>query len=263
MPPITFQADIKDASLAPLRQRLVSLGRTLREDGSNAAKNVSKSLAFLRRAASLPLGLTEARQIADVLYDADDEVDASVRAMFRPKMALSTLLEAGDTAPAHSTEIKALAEAISNKAAEWEAETPVSSRLSILLNQAEWNTATTILAFPDRRIAETYLASDRAVQCACTVIDHRGIFEFAAIADVKRIIVVGPTTQAVRALLTTSAGSRCRPLPGRRRRQRAAVRRTHSVEPSGRLLVDRRKSGRTHRSVAPRRVERSARRRRG
>ena len=72
------------------------------------------------------------------------------------------------------------------------------------LNQAEWNTATTILAFPDRRIAETYLASDRAVQCACTVIDHRGIFEFAAIADVKRIIVVGPTTQAVRALLTTS-----------------------------------------------------------
>ncbi|MEW6453895.1 MAG: multiubiquitin domain-containing protein [Pseudomonadota bacterium] len=88
MPPISFQADIKDASLAPLRDRLVVLGRALREDANAGASVVSRTLAFLRRAASLPIGLSEARQITDILYDADDEVDSNIQAMFRPKMAL-------------------------------------------------------------------------------------------------------------------------------------------------------------------------------
>lgn len=200
---IAFQADIKDASLAPLRERLVSLGRMLREDGSAATKNVSKTLAFLRRAASLPMGLAEARRITDVLFDADDEVDASVRAMFRPRMMLGTLREAAGIAPVHASEIGSLADAIGAKVVEWEEETPVSLKLAGLMEAAEWNANSTVLAFPDRRIAETFLASDRALECACTVIDHRGIFELLPEAGVRRIIVVGPTTQAVRALLTT------------------------------------------------------------
>lgn len=204
MPPIAFQADIKDASLAPLRQRLVSLGRTLREDGNDGAKAVSKSLTFLRRVASLPLGLTEARQITDILYDADDEVDSSVRAMFRPKMALGALFAVAQSAPAYSPEIKTLVEIIDAKVAEWETETPVSLKLLSLLDDADWNTASTVLAFPDRRIAETYLASDRAMRCDCTVVDHRGISDLTSTSTVRRIIVVGPSPQAIRTLLTTS-----------------------------------------------------------
>lgn len=201
---IAFQADIKDASLAPLRERLVSLGRTLREDASSATKNVSRTLAFLRRAASLPMGLAEARRITDVLYDADDEVDATIRSMFRPRMVLGALRLAAEIDPGQASEITSLADAIDAKVVEWEAETPVSPKLSTLMDMAEWNAASTVLAFPDRRIAETYLASDRALTCACAVIDHRGIFELSPEAGIKRIIVVGPTTQAVRALLTTS-----------------------------------------------------------
>ena len=91
MPPISFQADIKDASLAPLRRDLVALGQRMREAGAGlGAEAVSRTLAFVRRCASLPLGLQEARETADILYDADDDADAAVRAMFRPRMSATT-----------------------------------------------------------------------------------------------------------------------------------------------------------------------------
>lgn len=206
MPPISFQADIKDASLAPLRDRLVVLGRALREDANAGASVVSRTLAFLRRAASLPIGLSEARQITDILYDADDEVDSNIQAMFRPKMALGALLGVADIAPAHSSEIRSLVEAVGSKVSEWENETPVSLKLSSLLEQSAWNATSTVVAFPDRRIAETYLASDRAVRCNCTIIDHKGILDLSNSASVRRIIVIGPGPQAIRALLTTPLG---------------------------------------------------------
>jgi hypothetical protein len=206
MPPISFQADIKDASLAPLRDRLVVLGRALREDANAGASVVSRTLAFLRRAASLPIGLSEAREITDILYDADDEVDSKVQAMFRPKMALGALLAVAETAPAHSLEIKSLVAAIGSKVGEWEAETPVSLKLASVLEQSAWNAASTIIAFPDRRIAETYLASDRAVRCDCTIIDHKGISDLSEATPVRRIIVIGPGPLAIRALLTTRLG---------------------------------------------------------
>jgi hypothetical protein len=203
MPAIAFQADIKDASLAPLRDRLVVLGRALREDAHAGAAVVSRTLAFLRRSASLPIGLSEAREITDILYDADDEVDSSVRAMFRPKMVLGALLAVAEIAPAYSSEIRSLVEAVGSKVGEWESETPVSLKLASLLEQSAWNAASTVIAFPDRRIAETYLASDRAVRCDCTIIDHKGIADLSEAAQVRRIVVIGPGPQAIRALLTT------------------------------------------------------------
>ncbi|WP_204268038.1 hypothetical protein, partial [Escherichia coli] len=82
--------------------------------------------------ASLPIGLSEARGIADILYDADDEVDSNVRAMFRPKMALGALLAVAEIAPAYSSEIRSLVEAVGSKVGEWESETPVSLKLASL-----------------------------------------------------------------------------------------------------------------------------------
>ena len=121
-------------------------------------------------------------------------------------MALGALLGVADIAPAHSSEIRSLVEAVGSKVSEWENETPVSLKLSSLLEQSAWNATSTVIAFPDRRIAETYLASDRAVRCNCTIIDHKGILVLSNSASVRRIIVIGPGPQAIRALLTTPLG---------------------------------------------------------
>jgi hypothetical protein len=48
------------------------------------------------RSTSLPGGLREAREIADILQDGDDQVDVSVRGLFRSKMALGPVAAAAD-----------------------------------------------------------------------------------------------------------------------------------------------------------------------
>jgi hypothetical protein len=88
----SFEPDIKDAALAPIRKRLVALGTGLREEAAaSAADAASRALRFLRRAASLPIGLSEARGIADILHTEDDEVDRAERSAFRAKMELAPL----------------------------------------------------------------------------------------------------------------------------------------------------------------------------
>lgn len=203
LPPIQFEADIKDASLAHLRQDLVSLGRNLRQGGhTHGAEGVSKALAFLRRAASLPLGLREARDVADILFDGDDEVDAATRGLFRPKMALSQLAAAADIIPMISEPANRLVAAVEARVSGWTEETPVSGKLSQVLQDQAWNCASTLLSISDRRVADIFLSSDRGVACACEVIEHRAIAEHVRLGRSRRMIVIGPTPEAVRALLT-------------------------------------------------------------
>jgi hypothetical protein len=204
MPPISFQADIQDASLAPLRRDLVALGQRMREAGASiGADAVSRTLAFVRRCASLPLGLQEAREIADILYDGEDEVDASVRAMFRPKMAMADLAAFGELFPAFATEARAAAATVETKVAAWNVDTPVAAKLTELLTDPKVNSPRTTIALPDRRIAEVFIASDRGVQCRCEIVDHKTMASQIAQGNPERIIVVGPTPEAVRTLLTT------------------------------------------------------------
>ncbi|MBB4377230.1 hypothetical protein [Bradyrhizobium sp. SBR1B] len=202
--PITFQADIKDASLAPLRTELVTLGRRMREEGASyAAEAVSRTLAFVRRCASLPLGLTEAREIADVLYDEDEEFDAALRAMFRPKMVLSDLLAACEVHPTFANDIRIAVQKIEAKVSMWEQDTPVAAKLAELLAAPGIDTPKTTVALPDRRVGEVFLASDRAVHYRCAVVDHRNLASHLASEAPERLVVVGPTPEAIQALLTT------------------------------------------------------------
>jgi hypothetical protein len=204
MPPISFQADIKDASLAPLRRDLVALGQRMREAGAGlGAEAVSRTLAFVRRCASLPLGLQEARETADILYDADDDADAAVRAMFRPKMAMADLSAFSELFPAFASEARSAAATVEAKVAAWNADTPVAAKLAELLTDPVVNALTTVIALPDRRIAEVFLASDRGVHCRCEVVDHKALAAHMMVRNPERIIVVGPTPEAVRTLLTT------------------------------------------------------------
>ena len=127
LPDVSFTADIKDASLVQIREKLVTLGRRLRDGGDGVgARGVSRALSFLRRIASLPLGLEEARRTADTLFDADDEVDNGIRAMFRSKMALGQLAETGAVSPDGLLARDAI-KLIDARVADWQVETPVSS----------------------------------------------------------------------------------------------------------------------------------------
>jgi hypothetical protein len=208
MPPITFQADIKDASLAPLRRQLVALGQRMREAGAaHGAEAVSRALAFVRRCASLPMGLREARETAEILYDADDDADASVRAMFLPKMALAQLSAFGELFPAFASDAASAATTVEAKVVTWNGDTPVAAKLMELLADPSINAPTTVLALPDRRIVEVFIASDRGIHCRCDVVDHKTLSAHLSERNPKRVVVVGPTPEAVRTLLVT----RCAP----------------------------------------------------
>jgi hypothetical protein len=203
LPPLRFEADIKDASLAGLRRDLVALGRNFRQRGESvAADGASKALAFLRRSASLPIGLREAREIADILNDGDDEVDIFVKSLFRPKMVLGPLAAAADLVPEFGEVTRQLVGVVEAKVATWEEETPVSAKLAQLLLDTAWNRQTTLLAVPDRWIADVYLSSDRALNVACDVVDHRGLSDRLSSTSPTKIVVIGPTPEAARALLT-------------------------------------------------------------
>jgi hypothetical protein len=204
MPPISFQADIKDASLAPLRRDLVALGQRMRETGaSRGAEAVSRTLAFVRRCASLPLGLQEARETADILYDADDDADASVRAMFRPRMAMAELSTFAELFPSFAADATSAVATVEAKVAAWNSDTPVAAKLTALLADSAINASTTVIALPDRRIAEVFIASDRGMHCHCEVVDHKSLGAHLTSRRPERVIVVGPTPEAVRTLLTT------------------------------------------------------------
>lgn len=202
---IAFEADIKDASLATVRNDLLALGRSFRQIGQGfAADAVSRALAFVRRSASLPVGLREAREIADILHDGDDEVDISVRGLFRPKMALGPLAAAADLVPEIGDEARRLVGDIETRVTAWDEETPVSAKLAHVLQDASWNCETTALVIPDRRTADVYLSSDRALGLRCEITDARGLLDFIATKPPTRVIVVGATPEVVRILLTAS-----------------------------------------------------------
>lgn len=201
--PIEFTADIKDAFLAVLREKLVGMGKHFREQGNvEGARATSGALSFLRRIASLPLGVAEARGTADVLFDSDDDVDAGNRAMFRPMMALAALVKSG-AASSEGAAATDVVKRIEELAQLWAAETPVSAKLRALLANDGWNSQRTLIAVPERRIAEVLLASDRAVHWSCPIIDHAGLAIALDKSALDRVIVVGPTSTALRALLTS------------------------------------------------------------
>ena len=201
--PISVQADIKDAALAPLRQELLAIGGKLREiEADDDADQIKRALAFVRRSASLPLGMREAREITDVLYDEAGEFDDALKKLFRPKMALSDLLAVGLRQPAFARDIEAVVKQIERKVANWEDDTPVAAKLAELLASPDINAARTTIALPGRRICEVYLASDRAVHCRCAIVDHHNLPIHLEEQDPERLIVIGPTPEAIRALLT-------------------------------------------------------------
>lgn len=199
---ISFEADIKDASLAPIRSRLLDLGAGFRRDGDVFAANaVSQVLRFVRRAASLPLGLDEAQKVAEILFDPEDDFDGAIRGMFRPKVALGRLASLRDLSPGFGTQTDDLLNTILLKCENWGADSPVSAKLATMFGQAQWNDRTTMVSIADRVVADVYMASDRVMKCKATIVDHASLSARIAADRPHRLIVLGPTPETVRSLL--------------------------------------------------------------
>ena len=206
LPTVSFEPDIKDAALAPLRTRLLSLGSGLRDEGGSAAADAaSHALRFLRRAASMPIGLAEARRIVDILFPENDEIDRGARSAFRPKMELAELRMVVDRFPAHGIEANRLAGEIETRSDTWGDETPVSAKLASLLNASESRASNTMVAVPSDRIRDIFLSSERALNWACEVVSSDHLAGRLAAAQPKRLIVVGPSPEIIRVLLTSPA----------------------------------------------------------
>lgn len=206
LPTVNFDADIKDASLAPLRTALLSLGSKLRDEReTDCARAVSQALGFLRRSVSLPFGIREAREIADVIHDGDDEVDLAVRDMFRPKMALAKLSAIANLVPSKASEALDLSASIQAKVAAWEEETPVSAKLATLLDAAHNGAVDTLVVVPDRRVADLFILSERVRRWKIDVVAAEGLAAQLAAAQPRRMIVVGPTPEILHVLLTSAA----------------------------------------------------------
>jgi hypothetical protein len=202
LPPLPCDADVKDASLRPLRERLITLARSLRESGQAAAAvAVGSALRVVSAFASLPLGISEAKSTALVLFDGDGREDVKARSLFYPSSRLQRMADAAAVAPEFAADIRAVLEDLSSHIAQWDGATPVSLKLRSILADPAWNARDVLLVLPDTRTTDVFLVSDSAIDCGCTVIDGSTFAEHAE-TGWRRIIIVRPDSKAVRGLLT-------------------------------------------------------------
>ncbi|HVV51144.1 MAG TPA: hypothetical protein VHO06_15860 [Polyangia bacterium] len=128
-PDITFDADIKDASLAPLRDRLLACLRQLREvSNQRAARALSKGLRGLSRLANLPIGLAEAQQVAAILFPGDDSADIERRSIFYPTASVQPLADAESLSGDLSSDIREVITTVKHHLEDWRTDRKPSTR---------------------------------------------------------------------------------------------------------------------------------------
>ena len=206
LPPLRFEADIKDAALAPLRERILSLARRLRQAGrASESRAVGAALRALSTFASLPLGVHEARDTAAVLFDDDDHDSVRSRSSFFPTSALQPLAQLEATVPEFAPDIRAAVNEITAHLDRWHLATPVSLKVAQLLNDPSWNAPDVLLVFPDDRTSSVFSVSDSGLKCLCTCSDVFKLAEVATTREWRRIVVLRPELRAIRVLLPMPA----------------------------------------------------------
>lgn len=198
-----YDADIKDAGLAPMRRAMLGIGAALRDagdrEGARAARN---ALDCLHLAASMPLGLRAAAAAADTLWDGDTDEERGAAALFHPRHGIRRLAAVCLRAGVAVNEAVDVVRAAEARLDLWAEATPVSARLAGLLAEPGWNAPSTVVSFPDPRIALLFGAASTpgAVLAAATC--H---LELPGVIGPGRVIVVAPTPEAVHALLAAAA----------------------------------------------------------
>lgn len=201
--PIKFNADIKDGSLITLRKDVLKAAGEMVEAGApEAAAALRSGLSFVRLIANLPVGYAEARRIIHVLHGTDDDSDQSIRQRFFRDAALSPLTRAIVEVAGFREVLSRIYERMTNTVDAWDIESPISLKIRNMIEAGETIDQKTLFVLPDRNLVDIFLASDIALRCRWSVTNGREMLETARLAAASRMVVVRPTSNLLRTLIT-------------------------------------------------------------
>ncbi len=202
--PIAFRADIKDGALLRLRDDILGAARDLVQAGAEEAAGALRSaLSFVRLIANLPVGYAEAKAAIDILHGTDDDRDQAVRSRFYLDGGLAPLNNAIHETPAHRYLLRGVHERVCATVSQWEAATPISLKLRRMVESGKGDPDGTLLVLPDRTLVDLFLASDLALQCPWGVTAAKTMLEAARASGARRWLVVRPTSNSLKAILTS------------------------------------------------------------
>lgn len=202
--PVAFRADIKDGALLRLRDNILGAARDLVQAGAEeAAAALRSALSFVRLIANLPVGYAEAKAAIDILHGTDDDRDQAVRSRFYLDGGLATLNIAIHDTPAHRDLLRGVHEQVCATVSQWEAATPISLKLKRLVESGKGDPDGTLLVLPDRTLVDLFLASDLALHCPWGVTAAKTMLEAARASGARRWLVVRPTSDSLKAILTS------------------------------------------------------------
>lgn len=197
-----YDADIKDATLTPLRRSVLDIGRRLREatilDGYRTAR---RALDALHRAASMPLGLAEAEQSAKMLWEEDSDENREVLKTFHSKQEIYALTATCSKSGVAVGQAEQFRDTALKRLQEWQTDTPVSHTLRKLLAKNEWNRQDTLISFPRSEIALLFSTAAEVTSLGIPTCHHK---ELAEKIGPGRLIIVGPDTNAIHTILASN-----------------------------------------------------------
>lgn len=205
-PAMDVRADLKDARLLALRNEVLGTARDLEEAEDRAAAAALRAgLSFVRATATLPVALGAARAIVETMHGTEDDADRSARRKFYPATALQPM---ADTAlvSAHRETLLAFRRQFLSLAEGWENGTPVSEKLAGLAARLGDEARKAMLVLPDRHVANLYDLSDAAQSVPWRVAEPRTMVQTARAHGCERWIVVRPSGDTLRTLLTALPG---------------------------------------------------------
>lgn len=207
-PAMDVHADLKDGRLLTLRKDVLEAARSMEEaEDRLAAAALRTGLLFVRSTANLPVGLGQARSIVETMHATEDEADRAVRRKFFVSTALQPLTEAA-SASVHRETLLSFRLKFKTLAEGWENGTPVSEKLVSLARKLGEGARDTMLVLPDRHVVNLYSLSDAAMSTRWHVAEPRSMLEVASMHGCEHWIVVRPSNETLRTLLTVSPGPR-------------------------------------------------------
>ena len=199
----TVRADLKEARLISLRNDVLGEARRIEKNGDSVSATALRAgLSYVRKAASLPIGFEEAREVVEIIYDGLDPEDRARREQYYPATALSSMTSAAagssfsETLTRYRNIFQTLVEG-------WSGATPVSEKLRNLAKSGSYKQ---LVVLSDQRLVDLYNLSEAAQAAPWRVSDVNLMAQTATAFNLDHWIVVSPSNDTIRKLLTVEPG---------------------------------------------------------
>ncbi|MCK8787232.1 hypothetical protein M0638_22930 [Roseomonas sp. NAR14] len=204
LPEVEYRFDLKDGTLLATRRALLGLAqRAEREGDADAANGARAALAFIRSIANLPVGYDEAMRIVWANHASDDELDLRMRRRLGLDTALIPLHDAWSARDgAFKVELDEVRKEVQRRIDGWRKATPMSLKLRGVLSKAKRDGKDPLLALPGSDSLSLFSASSLADEFPCRAVETRRLADAVAAHETPLVIVVGPSPETVRLLLT-------------------------------------------------------------